>query len=66
MKPKICIYSFIAGAIIASIVSTLVSVSLHEGYHKVYNTNIGGVLINGQHIYELVELSDPNQGVIKK
>ena len=38
----------------------------YRDYRLVNQTNIGGVVIDGKHIYELVELSDPAQGVVHK
>lgn len=38
----------------------------YKEYRLVNQTNIGGVVIDGRHVYELVELSDPAQGVVRK
>jgi predicted ferric reductase len=66
MLHKFDLISAIIGMMIAIAVSVVVVNIKYEGYRQVHQTNIGGVVIEGKHIYELVELSDPSQGVIRK
>jgi hypothetical protein len=60
------IMAFAIGAMIAVAISMIVTSFSYDGYRLVHQTNIGGVVIDGKHIYELVELSDPAQGVVRK
>ena len=66
MKEKFDLISFIIGMMLAAAVSVIVVNFKYEDYRLVHQTNIGGVVIDGKHIYELVELQDPAQGVVRK
>jgi hypothetical protein len=66
MLHKFDLISAIIGMMIAIAVSVVVVNMKYEDYRQVHQTNIGGVVIEGKHIYELVELSDPSQGVVRK
>jgi hypothetical protein len=58
--------TFIGGIVVGSIITILIANVVFKDYREVHQTNIGGVVIEGKRIYELVELSDPSQGVIRK
>jgi hypothetical protein len=66
MKEKFDLISFIIGMMVAVIICLAVVSSKYDGYKLVHQTNIGGVVIDGKHVYELVELQDPSQGVVRK
>jgi hypothetical protein len=66
MKERFDLISFIIGMMVAVIICVAVVSSKYDGYKLIHQTNIGGVVIDGKHIYELVELSDPSQGVVRK
>ena len=55
---------------IASVLSLILGVGTtavyFRNYQEIHNTNIGGVVIDGKRVFELVELSDPAQGVVHK
>jgi hypothetical protein len=58
--------TLIGGIAVGSIITILIANVVFKDYREVHQTNIGGVVIEGKHIYELVELSDPSQGVVRK
>ncbi len=58
--------TLIGGIVVGSIITILIANVVFKDYREVHQTNIGGVIIEGKHIYELVELSDPAQGVVRK
>jgi hypothetical protein len=54
--------SFLIGMIVSAAIAAVVM----KDYQLVHSTKIGGVVIEGDRIFELVELSDPSQGVVRK
>jgi hypothetical protein len=60
------VMAFLLGTLIATALQIVRADFKYEDYRLVHQTNIGGVVIDGKHIFELVELSDPAQGVVRK
>jgi hypothetical protein len=65
MKFNFNLASFMIGFVIAVVVSFVSAKAHYHGYQEVRQTNIGGIVIDGKQIYELVELSDPDQGRVR-
>jgi hypothetical protein len=57
--------SFLIGFVVAVALSFTAAKLHYSGYKEVRQTNIGGIVIDGRQIYELVELSDPDQGRVR-
>jgi len=55
---KFCLISFSIGMVLGSLTVATIEYYHYKGYQKVYDTNIGGIVMRNGDIYQLIKFEE--------